>query len=182
MREKYKEEYNKIIEPIISNENVLEMKKYQQHGNTDCFEHCLNVAYYSFIIAKKLHLDYISLARAGMLHDFFLYNWRGSGAIMEKGFFNQHAFSHGKTAYKNASKYFKLNDKERDIIINHMWPVTIRLPKYKETFIITLTDKYCTLKEMYNYYVNNGLVKYIFYRIEYYNIIMFVMGVLNREL
>lgn len=181
MREKYKEEFNSIIKPIISNGNVLEMKKYPQHGNTDCFEHCLNVAYYSFIIAKKFNLDYKSLARAGMLHDFFLYNWRGSGAFMEKGFFNQHAFSHGKTAYKNASKYFELNEKEKDIIIKHMWPVTLSLPKYKETFIITLTDKLCTLKEMYEYYTNN-LAKYIFFRIEYYNIIMFVMGVLSIRL
>ena len=72
MRNNYKEEFNKIVEPIISNKNVLEMKKYPQHGNTDCFEHSLNVAYYSFVMAKILHLDSTSLARAGMLHDFFL--------------------------------------------------------------------------------------------------------------
>ena len=182
MRDKYKEEFNNIIEPIISNEKVLEMKNYYQHATTTCFDHCLDVAYYSFVVAKKLKLDYVSLTRAAMLHDFFLYNWRGSGAFMEKGFFNQHAFSHGKTAYKNASKYFELNDKEKDIIINHMWPVTLSLPKYKETFIITLTDKFSTLREMYKYFTNNTLVKNRFFRIEYYNLIMFVLGVLNIKL
>ena len=64
MNKKYSKEFMKIIKPIISNYKVLEMKNYKQHGNTDCFEHCLNVAYYSYKIAKKLKLDYVSLTRA----------------------------------------------------------------------------------------------------------------------
>ena len=150
MEKKYEQEFLDIIEPIINNEKVLEMKKYTQHGNIDCFEHCLNVSYYTYKISKKLKLDYKASARAGMLHDFFLYDWRTEGH--EPGLFNMHAFTHGRIAYKNASKYFELNKKEKDIIENHMWPVTFKLPKYKETYLITLTDKYSTLIEMKNYY------------------------------
>ena len=47
---------------------------------------------------------------------------------------------------------FDLNKKEKDIIIKHMWPLTIIPPRYIESFIITLVDKYCALKESYNYY------------------------------
>ena len=183
MNKKYSEEFNKIIEPIISNDNVLEMKKYIQHGDTDCFEHCLNVAYYSYKIAKKLHLDYVSLTRAAMLHDFFLYDWRDSKNNCEPGLFNMHAFTHGKRAYVNASKYFKLSKKEKDIIENHMWPVTIKLPRYLETYIITLTDKYSTLKEMKDYIRNDTKVKYLFYNVDkdmFFNVKNYLINLYER--
>ena len=68
----------------------------------------------------------------------FLYDWRKR----EDGRKGHHAFTHSKTAFKNASMVFDLNDKEKDIVLKHMWPVTLRFPKYKESFIITLVDKY----------------------------------------
>ncbi|MHC9000559.1 hypothetical protein [Enterococcus bulliens] len=36
---------------------------------------------------------------------------------------------------------------ERDIIIKHMWGATIAPPKYKESYIVTMVDKYCAIKE-----------------------------------
>ena len=36
-----------------------------------------------------------------------------------------------------------------------MWPLTLVPPKYIESYIITLTDKYCTLKETVMYYKKN---------------------------
>jgi uncharacterized protein len=57
-------EFDLIIQDMVSNETVQQMKNYKQHYDTSCFEHCKNVAYYSYIICKKLHLDYISVARA----------------------------------------------------------------------------------------------------------------------
>lgn len=48
---------------------------------------------------------------------------------------------------------FDLNDMEKDIIINHMWPVTIKLPRTKEAFILTLVDKYCATYETVSYTV-----------------------------
>ena len=35
------------------------------------------------------------------------------------------------------------------MIIKHMWPVTPAIPKYKETFIITLVDKYFAVAEAF---------------------------------
>lgn len=136
-------EFASIIEDIITNDTVLQMKKYRQHANTNCFNHCLNVSYYCYIMCKKLGLDYISCARAAMLHDLFLYDWR-TRQDGRKGF---HAFTHPKVALNNASELFNLNEKEKDIILKHMWPVTVSLPKYRESFIITLADKYCALTE-----------------------------------
>lgn len=138
-----KREFEAIISDLVSHKTVQKMKNYKQHYETTCFKHCKMVAYYSYIICKKYNLDYISSARAGMLHDLFLYDWR----LRQDGRKGLHAFTHPKTALENASKLFNLNEKEKDIILKHMWPVTIRLPKYKESYIITLVDKYCAIQE-----------------------------------
>ena len=140
-----------IIKDILDNDVVNKMKNYNQHYDTSCFEHCLIVSYYCYILCKKLNIDYISCARAGMLHDLFLYDWRKR----ENGRKGLHAFTHPQTAYENASRLFELNYKEKDIILKHMWPVTFfSFPKYKESFILTLVDKYCALYESYQGFFN----------------------------
>ncbi len=139
-------EFISIIDDIINNETVQKMKDFRQHYNVSCFEHCLCVSYYSYLICKKLHLDYKSVARAGMLHDLFLYDWRKK-VNGRKGL---HAFTHPKTALENSLKLFNLNNKEKDIILKHMWPVTIIPPKYLESFVITFVDKHCAMSETFN--------------------------------
>lgn len=141
-------EFDEIIEDIVNNESVQQMKNYKQHYDTSCYDHCKNVAYISYKICKKLKLDYIAAARAGMLHDLFLYDWRKR----EDGRKGLHAFTHPKTALENAKKSFDLTEKEEDIILKHMWPVTIKLPKYKESYIITLVDKYSAVCESCGHY------------------------------
>ena len=144
MQNKNTQEFDGIIKDIVSNPKVQEMKKYRQHYETSTFDHCYMVSYYCYRVCKKLRLDYKSAARAGMLHDFFLYDWR-----IKNGRKGLHAFTHGKTACKNACELFDLNEKEKDIIIKHMWPVTIAFPKSAEGFILTFVDKYCAMSETF---------------------------------
>lgn len=141
-------EFEEIIEDIIQNQTVQKMKDFNQHYDTSCFEHCRNVAYISYKISKKLKLDYRASARAGVLHDLFLYDWRKR----EDGRKGLHAFTHPKTSVENAKKLFELSEKEEDIIIKHMWPLTIKLPKYPESYIITIADKYSAICESCRYY------------------------------
>ena len=137
-------EFIEIIIDILKNDTVKQMKNFRQHYNTSCFDHCLIASYYCYKSCKKLKLDYKSCARAAMLHDLFLYDWRKKAEINRKGL---HAFSHPKTSFENAQKLFTLNKKEKDIILKHMWPVTISFPKYKESYILTIVDKYCAVNE-----------------------------------
>ena len=56
------------------------------------------------------------------------------------------------TALENAEKICNLNEKEKDIIVKHMWPVTLlSFPKYKESFLITIFDKRSALKSFFEY-------------------------------
>lgn len=138
-------EFESIINELITNDTVQEMKNYRQHFDISCYEHCYMVAYYCYSICKKIRLDYKSATRAAMLHDLFLYDWRDKNS--HRPF---HAFHHGKTACQNASKLFNLNQKEKDMIIRHMWPVTFRFPNSMEGFILTFVDKYCAIQESWN--------------------------------
>ena len=153
-------EYYSIVREIINNKTVQEMKKYRQHYNTNTFEHCFNVSFMSYKVCKKLHLDYKSTARATMVHDLFLYDWRGG--LKAERFRDLHAFAHPKIALKNAEKLFTLNKKEKDIIVKHMWPVTLfHIPKYLESFIVTLVDKHSALYETAKHYLGKEKRKFI---------------------
>ena len=143
-----KEEFENIINELLENPTVQEMSKFKQHYTTSCLDHCIHVAYNNYIICKKLGWDYISATRAGLLHDLFLYDWRKKQPNRKKF----HAFHHPQIALNNSKKLFDLNPIEEDIILKHMWPLTIILPKYKESYVITFVDKYCTLIESFSYY------------------------------
>ena len=142
---KLKNEFAKLITPIIENEKVLRMNKYIQHGNTNCLEHCVAVAYISFYIARKMHIrcDDNSLIRGALLHDYFLYDWH------EKDIAHKwHGFRHAGKALENAVQDFDLTDIEKDIIVKHMFPLNIKLPRYRESYIVTIADKICSSYEV----------------------------------
>jgi len=140
-------EYEKCVIDLIEHEMVRSMKNYIQHGDTSCLEHSLYVSYVSYLICKRLGLDYRSAARGGLLHDFFLYDWH-----KKKPYKGLHGFKHPHIALQNACKYFNLNYLEKDIIKKHMWPLTLRLPRFWETFIVNLSDKYCTIMETIKFF------------------------------
>ena len=157
-------EFFNIIQDIISNDTVKQMKHYRQHCNTSCYKHCMQVAYFTYIACKKLKLDYISATRAAMIHDLFLYDWRKKYRDIDLP--GLHAFVHPQIALKNASQLFALNEMEKDIIAKHMWPVTFGLPKYRESYIVTVMDKYSACLETY-LYIRSKLKTKTFYRYAY---------------
>lgn len=137
------EEYEKCIRDIIRHEKVNAMKGFVQHGDISCLEHSLFVSYSSYLVCRKLGLDYRAAARGGLLHDFFLYDWHEKQAY--KGL---HGFVHPYIALSNANHYFDLSPCEKDIIQKHMWPLTLRLPRYRETLVVLMADKFCAMMEI----------------------------------
>lgn len=131
------------IEDILSCKKYMKLKTINHHWEYSIFDHCINVAYHSFKITKFLKLDYKSTVRAGMFHDFFLYNWKTHR--LKEGL---HGFVHPKIAFRNASELFDLNKKEKDIILKHMFPLTIIPPRYIESFLLCLVDKCCATSEV----------------------------------
>lgn len=143
--DKRAEEFRSYISDLLESRIVAELSEYTHHLGTTRLQHSLNVAYYNYLICRKLHLDSRSAARAGLLHDLYFYNTREY--VREAGE-RHHPSRHPRMALDNAATYFPINYKESDIILKHMWPMTLSVPRYRETFVITFVDKYCCLLEL----------------------------------
>lgn len=141
LRRDWGDDFYECIRDLAEHPVVLRMKLYPHHGNTNCYQHCLHVAYYNYVWCRFLHLDAKAAARAGMVHDLFLYDWHTHAKETGRHF---HGMTHPKTALQHAEKITNLSPKERNIILTHMWPVTpFAIPRCREAWITTLTDKYC---------------------------------------
>ena len=105
--------------------DALRMRQYIQHGCVTTYEHCMRVAAISFWLNRRLNLgcDEASLVRGAFLHDFYLYDWHEPHP--EAGL---HGFSHPAIALANAEQRYTLNDRERNVIRSHMWPLTLLTP------------------------------------------------------
>ncbi len=135
-------DYNECVGDLFNLDEVKQLDEFEQHCHTSRLQHSLNVSYYSYLVCKVLGLDYRSAARGGLLHDLFLYNWR------EVKTPQKHAFWHPKAALTTAESACLLNEIEKDIIVKHMWPLTIKFPRYAESYVITFVDKYCATAEV----------------------------------
>ena len=113
------------------------------------YEHSLAVARMCLRIAKYFpgEVDMRSLVRGALLHDYFLYDWH----IPDESH-KWHGVTHAGDALKNARRDFELNEIEQDMIRKHMFPLNLALPRYKETVVIVLVDKYCSLTETLAYW------------------------------
>jgi len=139
-------EFAEITNDIRKHPEFLKIKELKHHKR-DIYHHTLRVSYLSYIWAKRLHLDYVSATRGGLLHDFFTYDWRYEGRLKKKKLFEKHGFTHPKEALKNSHNHFEINKIESDIIVKHMFPLTPSPPKYPEGWIVTCVDKYVTIAE-----------------------------------
>lgn len=129
---------------ICIHSRFMQMSQYPQHGDVSVCQHCIAVAFMSCWIAWKLHLnvDYRALIRGALLHDYFLYDWheRNAGHRL-------HGFRHPRRALGNACDDFNLSPIEANIILRHMFPLTLIPPVCLESWIVCMADKVCALRE-----------------------------------
>ncbi len=145
-KEKEITEFYRVIYGTASHPVVRQMRKFPHHGNTSCYRHCLAVSYYTYFLCTLMRLRAEEAARAGMLHDLFLYDWHTHAKETGSRF---HGLKHPKVALNNAQEHFKISEVEKDMILKHMWPLTVIPPRYPESFIISMVDKYCCIIEFF---------------------------------
>ena len=132
---------------ILQSGNFKSTNSFIQHGSVSVHSHSIRVAECSLKLEKFLeklgiHCHERDLVRGALLHDYFLYDWHDKYSHEKL-----HGFHHPNVALENASREYQLTPRERDIIRKHMWPLTKRMPLYKESFVIVLVDKYCAVLE-----------------------------------
>lgn len=133
-------EIHAYLHEYIHTEEAQSMRTFCQHGTVSTYDHVMNVVRLSYFINKKFRLgaDTKSLVTGSFLHDFYLYDWHEEG----DGSHRLHGFTHPERALHNASRLFDLNHRERAIIHQHMWPLTLRaVPSCRESVIVCLSDK-----------------------------------------
>ena len=135
-------EYKKIVKDIFRNVDFKKLYNIEHHGISR-MEHSIKISYYSYKIAKILNFDYVSVARGALLHDFFLDGDERNG---KRKFFD--TFIHPKKALDTAIDNFSVNKIEMNIIVSHMFPIYLSIPKYKESILVNMVDKVIGFKEL----------------------------------
>lgn len=149
--------WNKYLDELVQNKYIQAMKFFIHHTKWTVLEHSIHVARKAILNAsKKKDVDYQSLVRGCLLHDFYLYNWRD-----HEEYHKPHLKKHPQIAFENASKVFgDINDIEKEIITRHMWPVNAKGKiKHKETKICIMADKSCSIKEALSFWKKNNKTK-----------------------
>ena len=70
------EEYMSYVGSLLETKEVQKLANYTQHHFSTRLEHVITVSYVSYRIAKTLGWNAKAVARAGLLHDLFYYDWR----------------------------------------------------------------------------------------------------------
>lgn len=139
MEKYYDEEFYSIINPILKIDEFQKLGNIEHHGITR-LDHSLRVAYYTFVVTKKLHLNYQKSTEAALLHDFFCDEVENESSLSKLR-------KHPKCAINNAKKYFDLNELQEDIIKCHMFPITFTPPRYLESWIVDIVDDVAAIYE-----------------------------------
>ena len=134
-------EYLFFVSDILENKEFNKIDLIEHHGISR-LDHSIRVSYYSYKLARLLKLNYEETARAGLLHDFFL---NSENRKLKERFLS--TFIHPKYAVANSKKYFDITAMEENIIESHMFPVYKSLPKYAESWLVSLVDKASAIYE-----------------------------------
>ena len=136
----------RLFSRFAAESGLERINEYVQHGSHHPVLHSLAVAYYSYRLARFTRLS-LPLARAGARRPsprlFPLRRQDGDPA--RKG----HWTRHPHIAAENAKQEMDLTPIEEDTIRCHMFPLTIKPPKYREGVVVSLVDKACSVYEFF---------------------------------
>lgn len=137
--------FRAVLTDMLSKTSLEKTKYFLQHGETSVYDHSTHVAYVSYKIALKINAtkNLESLIIGALFHDYFLYDWHD-----KKKETRFHGVMHPYRAYKNISSEIEIDDISKDIILKHMFPLTLLPPLYIESWIVTVADKWCAIKEI----------------------------------
>lgn len=172
--DQYYKDWYRIVRKILKNKEFQKRRLFTHHENESLWTHSIKVSFNSYKYALKHKINERNCAIAGLLHDFYTRAWQDSIELEQledkyrDRFINpkkekikeMHAFSHPVEALENSRRHFKkyLNKNIENAIISHMFPLSFKLPKYKEAFVITYIDKKVSMNVLNSF---NTILKYV---------------------
>ncbi len=142
------EEFYQCVRELLQSDDVQSMKRWRHHFSITCFEHSLFVSYVAFRLARRWGWDARACARAGLLHDLYLYDPADKSAHP-----GNQCFDHPEAALRNACALCPdLSRYERNAIVSHMFPLAVHLPRCRVAVAVNLADKLCATIEVAHLY------------------------------
>lgn len=133
---------------LLDSSEVSAMKRWRHHFSITCFQHSLFVSYVAFRLARYFGWDYRAAARAGLLHDLYLYDPTDSSAHP-----GNQCLDHPEFALRNAMALCPdLTENEKNAIVSHMFPLAVHLPRCREALAVNIADKICATIEVVHLY------------------------------
>lgn len=142
MTKKSKDEFYSLVEDITNNQKFNKLNREIHHGISR-YDHSMRVAKWTYLTSKFFNMKKKEeTTKAALLHDFYIdEDLKGQKSLKKLG-------THPNMALENSLKYYNLNDLQQDIITKHMFPCTLKIPKYKETWLVSIVDKAVSTYEM----------------------------------
>lgn len=132
-----------LCKEVLSSSSYQTLKTYRQHGVISTYNHCLSVAYTAYCMNRKygLGIDEREVVLAGLLHDYYLYDWHSKTIRL-------HGYRHPGIASRNAQRDFHISRNCQKAIETHMWPLTFfHIPSSRLGWVLTIADKKCSTIE-----------------------------------
>ncbi len=148
MSQSVQEEYLEYVAALLKSAPVSSMKRWRHHPSTTCWEHSVFVSYVAFRLARRWGWDARAAARAGLLHDLYLYDPADRAAHP-----GNQCLDHPEFALRNARALCPdLTAREENAIVSHMFPLAVHLPRCREALVVNLADKLCATIETVHLY------------------------------
>ena len=145
------------VAPLLESRQVQSMKQWRHHFSITCYEHSLFVSYVAFRLAKKFGWDCRAAARAGLLHDLYLYDPADRAAHP-----GNQCLDHPVAALRNARELCPdLTEREANAILTHMFPLSVHLPRCREAAVVNMADKFCATIEVIHLYRTRAVQKHL---------------------
>ena len=146
-RVREEKEFKEFYQALSQQSGLEQIAHFPQHGSTTRLMHSVAVAYYSYRLARvsRLSFHWEELVRGALLHDYFLYDSQDGDPAHK-----WHWTRPPAVAAENAKKELPLTAIEEDTIRRHMFPLTVKPPKYREGVVVSLVDKACSVYEFFS--------------------------------
>lgn len=118
---------------------LLEAADVQHHGRANSLrDHCIRTGWCAFRLCRAFRVDKsteISTVQAALIHD------------ITGDYGNESWIDHGERAARYMSGWMPLNERQKNAVSCHMFPSCKGLPRYKESWIVSLADKLVAIRE-----------------------------------
>lgn len=142
---------------LLDTSEVSSMKRWRHHFSITCYQHSLFVSYVAFRLARYFGWDYRAAARAGLLHDLYLYDPADGSAHPGNSVWTTRS-SPCATPPPCAPT---CPSGRRTPSSPTCSPLALHLPRCREALVVNVADKVCATLEVVHLYQTRRVQRWL---------------------